>query len=71
MMRVDYASDDDTRAVAENLPGTVFHAHPANRGYGANQKTCYKLALEQDADIIIMVHPRTAWAFVDRLPHRG
>jgi len=54
---VDDASDDDTRAVAENLPNTVFHAHPANRGYGANQKTCYKLALEQDADIIIMVHP--------------
>jgi glycosyltransferase involved in cell wall biosynthesis len=54
---VDDASDDDTRVVAEDLPNTVFHAHPANLGYGANQKTCYKLALEHGGDIIIMVHP--------------
>jgi hypothetical protein len=32
-------------------------AHPKNRGYGGNQKSCYKLALELGADIIIMVHP--------------
>ena len=31
--------------------------HPKNRGYGANQKTCYRLALSAGADIIIMVHP--------------
>jgi len=54
---VDDASSDNTRAIAAELPNTVFHTHPTNRGYGANQKTCYKLALEQDADIIIMVHP--------------
>ena len=33
------------------------HVQPRNRGYGANQKKCYQLALEKDADIIIMVHP--------------
>jgi glycosyltransferase involved in cell wall biosynthesis len=54
---VDDASDDDTIAIAEKLPNTIFYAHPANLGYGANQKTCYKLALEHNADIIIMVHP--------------
>ena len=54
---VDDASRDDTVAIASKLPNTVVHAHPQNRGYGANQKTCYKLALEHGADIIIMVHP--------------
>jgi glycosyltransferase involved in cell wall biosynthesis len=54
---VDDASSDDTAALAAGLPNTVFHSHPANLGYGANQKTCYKLALEHGGDIIIMVHP--------------
>lgn len=54
---VDDASHDDTVAVASKLPHTVVEVHPENRGYGANQKTCYKLAIEQGADIIIMVHP--------------
>lgn len=54
---VDDASHDDTAAVASKLQQTVVEVHPENRGYGANQKTCYKLALEQGADIIIMVHP--------------
>lgn len=54
---VDDASQDDTVAVARSLPGVRLHVHPANRGYGANQKTCYRLALEEGADIIIMVHP--------------
>lgn len=54
---VDDASRDDTAAIAQDLPGVVVHVHPANRGYGANQKNCYRIALEQDADIIIMVHP--------------
>ena len=54
---VDDGSKDETVAIAENLPNTVVHVHPRNQGYGANQKTCYKLALEQGADIIIMVHP--------------
>jgi len=54
---VDDASHDDTATVARKLPHTVVEVHPENRGYGANQKTCYKLAIEQSADIIIMVHP--------------
>lgn len=54
---VDDASRDGTVAVASKLPKTVVHTHPQNRGYGANQKTCYKLALEHGADIVIMVHP--------------
>jgi glycosyltransferase involved in cell wall biosynthesis len=54
---VDDASMDETAAIAAALPHTVVHTHPSNRGYGANQKTCYKLALQHGADIIIMVHP--------------
>ena len=54
---VDDASNDQTAAIAATLPKTIVHIHPKNQGYGANQKTCYKLALEQNADIIIMVHP--------------
>lgn len=54
---VDDASRDDTMAVARTLPKVVAHSHEANRGYGANQKTCYRLALEHGADIVIMVHP--------------
>jgi glycosyltransferase involved in cell wall biosynthesis len=54
---VDDASRDGTVDVASKLPHAVVHTHPQNRGYGANQKTCYKLALENGADIIIMVHP--------------
>jgi len=54
---VDDASQDDTVAVAGSLPDVRVHVHTANRGYGANQKTCYRLAMEEGADIIIMVHP--------------
>jgi glycosyltransferase involved in cell wall biosynthesis len=54
---VDDASADATTAIARALPQTTVYTHPENRGYGANQKTCYRLALEHDADIIIMVHP--------------
>ncbi len=54
---VDDASTDQTTEIAKSLPRTVVYTHPRNRGYGANQKTCYRLALEQDADIVIMVHP--------------
>lgn len=53
---VDDASRDETTAIARELPHTIVHTHPANRGYGANQKTCYRSALEAGADIIIMVH---------------
>jgi len=54
---VDDASEDETAAIAAKLPGTIVHTHPSNLGYGANQKTCYALALQHGADIIIMVHP--------------
>jgi glycosyltransferase involved in cell wall biosynthesis len=54
---VDDASQDETTAVARTLPNTIVHVHPVNSGYGANQKTCYRLALEAQADIVIMVHP--------------
>jgi glycosyltransferase involved in cell wall biosynthesis len=54
---VDDASCDETTAIAHTLPKTLVHTHPKNAGYGANQKTCYKLALEAGGDIIIMVHP--------------
>lgn len=54
---VDDASNDETTAVARMLPDTIVHTHAENMGYGANQKTCYRLALEAGADIVIMVHP--------------
>lgn len=54
---VDDASNDDTIRVARTLPNAQVHTHTENRGYGANQKTCYRLALEAGADIVIMVHP--------------
>jgi len=54
---VDDASRDDTAAIAKSLPQVEVYAHDRNRGYGANQKTCYKMALERGGDIIIMVHP--------------
>lgn len=54
---VDDASQDKTVALAKALPNTVVHVHEENRGYGANQKTCYRLALEEGGDIVIMVHP--------------
>ncbi len=54
---VDDASNDETVAFAGTLPHTKVYIHPSNQGYGANQKTCYGLALEAGGDIIIMVHP--------------
>jgi len=54
---VDDASQDATLAKARTLPKVVAHGHETNRGYGANQKTCYRLALEHGADIVVMVHP--------------
>ncbi len=54
---VDDASRDETAAIARTLPRVTVHIHEANRGYGANQKTCYRLALDARADIVIMLHP--------------
>src|ERR1051325_3437561 len=54
---VDDRSGDDTVAIARSLEGVQVHVHEANTGYGGNQKTCYRLALEAGADIVIMIHP--------------
>jgi len=53
---VDDCSDDRTVEVAAEL-GIPTVRHDANRGYGANQKTCYEAALATDADIVVMLHP--------------
>jgi glycosyltransferase involved in cell wall biosynthesis len=54
---VDDASSDNTATLAAMLPQTKLYVHEKNRGYGGNQKTCYKAALDNGADIVIMVHP--------------
>jgi glycosyltransferase involved in cell wall biosynthesis len=54
---VDDASQDETVAIARTLDRVQVEVHPLNRGYGANQKTCYRLALAAGADIVIMIHP--------------
>lgn len=53
---VDDASSDATAEVARRL-GLELIVHAKNRGYGANQKTCYAAALAGDDDIVVMVHP--------------
>jgi len=52
----DDASKDDTVEIANNLKITTI-MHSSNKGYGANQKTCYSEALKLRPDIIIMLHP--------------
>jgi glycosyltransferase involved in cell wall biosynthesis len=54
---VDDLSSDETVSIARSLPNTVVYSHEKNKGYGGNQKSCYRLALEAGGDIIIMVHP--------------
>ncbi len=56
VLLVDDCSTDRTVQVAREMGLTVI-AHPENRGYGGNQKTCYRYALEHGADIIVMIHP--------------
>jgi glycosyltransferase involved in cell wall biosynthesis len=53
---VDDASRDRTVEIARRL-GLHVVVHPVNRGYGANQKTCYRTALDRGADVVVMVHP--------------
>jgi len=53
---VDDVSGDETVEIAQRL-GLQVEVHRANRGYGGNQKTCYRLALAAGADIVVMVHP--------------
>lgn len=56
VLLVDDASHDETADIAKGL-GIDVLLHETNRGYGANQKTCYEEALKDGADIIVMVHP--------------
>lgn len=53
---VDDASDDNTVEIAKEI-GIDVIVHDDNRGYGANQKTCYQAAVDDGADIVVMVHP--------------
>jgi glycosyltransferase involved in cell wall biosynthesis len=52
----DDASSDDTSEIARSL-GIRTIVHETNRGYGGNQKTCYRAALDAGADIVVMLHP--------------
>lgn len=56
LLLVDDASNDDTVAIAKKRKIRII-IHPQNRGYGGNQKTCYTMALNMGADIVIMLHP--------------
>ena len=53
---VDDGSSDGTVELARAMGLTVI-THPNNRGYGGNQKTCYRHALDHGADIVVMIHP--------------
>jgi glycosyltransferase involved in cell wall biosynthesis len=53
---VDDASSDSTVQMARGLGVRTF-VHRQNMGYGANQKTCYREALELGADVVVMIHP--------------
>src|ERR1044072_6271583 len=54
---VDDNSRDDTVAEGERIGIRHIIKHEVNKGYGGNQKSCYKKALELGADIVIMLHP--------------
>lgn len=56
ILLVDDESRDETVELARSL-GLEVERHAENRGYGANQKTCYRLALEHGADLVVMLHP--------------
>lgn len=53
---VDDSSLDNTKELSKSLKITTI-VHKENKGYGANQKSCYRAALKADADIVIMLHP--------------
>lgn len=53
---VDDCSQDTTVELAQKL-GITTVVHETNTGYGGNQKTCYRIALDMGADIVVMVHP--------------
>ena len=54
---VDDKSHDETVAMARNLGIRHIHLHESNKGYGANQKTCYQAAEQLGANIVVMLHP--------------
>lgn len=54
---VDDRSTDKTVEVAQNIGIKHIISHEKNQGYGGNQKSCYRKALELKADIIVMLHP--------------
>jgi glycosyltransferase involved in cell wall biosynthesis len=56
ILLVDDASQDETVALAKEL-GLHAVVHASNKGYGANQKTCYREALALGADVVVMLHP--------------
>lgn len=56
LILVDDSSTDQTWDIATTL-GVATVRHPNNQGYGANQKTCYRAALERGAQVVVMVHP--------------
>ena len=53
---VDDFSSDNTKEIAKDLNITTI-VHEQNKGYGGNQKSCYRAALKAGADIVIMLHP--------------
>ncbi|NMC40648.1 MAG: glycosyltransferase family 2 protein [Bacteroidales bacterium] len=57
LILTDDKSDDRTLEIAQELSIDHIIRHDSNRGYGANQKSCYNKALESGADIIVMLHP--------------
>jgi glycosyltransferase involved in cell wall biosynthesis len=56
ILLVDDGSKDRTVAIAREMGLSVIE-HPENRGYGGNQKTCYRYALDRGADVVVMIHP--------------
>ncbi len=54
---VDDASRDQTADLARSLAQTRVYVHERNKGYGANQKSCYRMALAEGGEIVVMVHP--------------
>lgn len=56
ILLVDDCSTDRTVALAREMGLTVI-VHEQNKGYGGNQKTCYRYALDNGADVVVMIHP--------------
>jgi glycosyltransferase involved in cell wall biosynthesis len=56
LILVDDRSQDHTAELARRL-SLFVHQHARNLGYGGNQKSCYRIALQRGADIVVMVHP--------------